>query len=55
MQGAKKLVLRLMSSIVEIDRLACDGEAFLAVEPNASLGTPCIERAGKNIDIIGMD
>jgi hypothetical protein len=55
MQGAQKLVLRLVTGFVEVDRLACDGEAFLTVQPDASLGTPCIERAGENIDIVGMN
>jgi hypothetical protein len=55
MQGAQQLVLRLVTGIVEVDRLAGDGKAFLAMQPDASLGTPCIKRAGENIDIIGMD
>jgi hypothetical protein len=55
MQGAEKLILRLVPGIVEIDRLACDGEALLAMQPDASFGTPCIERAGENIDVVGMD
>jgi hypothetical protein len=55
MQGAEKLVLRLVTGIVEVDRLACDREAFLAVKPDAPLGTPRIEGAGENVDIVGMD
>jgi hypothetical protein len=55
MQRAEKLILRLVAGVVEIDGLAGNREAFLAVQPDAALGAPGIERSGKNIDIIGTN
>lgn len=53
-QGAEQLVLRLIASIIEADRDIGRRQSFLALQFDPVFGTPGIERAGEDIDIIGI-
>lgn len=53
-QRRQQIVLRLVAGMIEVDRDTGDGKALLAAKLDVALGTPCVDGAGKNVDVFGL-